>query len=157
MKANAKKQQTPKGKETSNTRNRKPTKKQEIIIRTKQEHPDLSTRDIAAVCETDHSHVSRTLATYKIVHGEVTRFIENRAQIFAGLQHRLLASITDADIEKAPMGSRVLAAAQIYDKERIERGLSGDDSRPLVLVIRGDNAQVMVGSPPRIVDNPVDK
>jgi hypothetical protein len=56
---------------------------------------------------------------------------------------------------------RVTAAAILYDKERIERGLSGDDSRPLVLVIRGDNAQVMVGPGPKVdrkypVDDAVD-
>ena len=51
-------------------------------------------------------------------------FKRYRADIFSELQRRLLGSIADDDIKKAPMGSRVLAAAQIYDKERLERNLS---------------------------------
>jgi hypothetical protein len=40
------------------------------------------------------------------------------------MQSKLLSSITDAEIKKAPVGSRILAVAQLYDKERLERSLS---------------------------------
>jgi hypothetical protein len=53
---------------------------------------------------------------------EVNEFRDHRAEVLAGLQHRIIQSITSADIKKAPMGSRVLAAAQLYDKERLETG-----------------------------------
>jgi len=50
----------------------------------------------------------------------VKTYTDNRPIYFQSLQHRLLSSITDDDIKKTPVGSRVLAAAQIYDKERLE-------------------------------------
>jgi hypothetical protein len=90
----------------------------------KQEHPELSTREIAALADTDHTHVIKTLQRYGIERTHVEDYKGNRADVLAGLQHRLITSITDADIQKAPMGSRVLAAAQLYDKERLERGQS---------------------------------
>lgn len=55
-------------------------------------------------------------------------FKEKRADILSNMQLRLLQSIDHADIKKAPMGSRVLAACQLYDKERTERGLVNSTS-----------------------------
>ena len=106
----------------------KPTKpitpKQQIILKTKQEHPDLTVREVAAIANVDHSYVVQVLARYGVNASHVEDFKANRANVFAGIQHRLLNSITDEDIQKAPMGSRILAAAQMYDKERLERDLS---------------------------------
>jgi hypothetical protein len=65
--------------------------------------------------------------------------------VFAGLQQQILASITAEDIKKAPLGTRVLASAQLYDKEQLERG-HGADARPLVMI------QINTAK----VDNPVD-
>jgi len=48
----------------------------------------------------------------------------NRADILAGLQVKMLAQVDDARLKKAPVGSLVLAACQLYDKERLERGQS---------------------------------
>jgi 6-pyruvoyl-tetrahydropterin synthase len=106
----------------------KPTKqitpKQQLILKTKQEHPDLTTREIGAIANVDHSYVVQVLARYGISQSHVEDFKANRANVFAGIQHRLLNSITDEDIQKAPMGSRILAVAQLFDKERLERDLS---------------------------------
>lgn len=101
-----------------------PTTKQQLILKTKQEHPDLSTRQIAAIADTGHTHVLATLKRYGINQAHVRDFQKHRADILAGLQHRLLVSVTDEDIKKTPLGSRILAAAQMYDKERLERGQS---------------------------------
>lgn len=79
---------------------------------------------------------------YGITHNLIHDYKSNRADIFAGLQHRLLQSITDEDIKKAPIGSRVLAAAQIYDKERLERGESTQNLHQIVDVISRIQAQV---------------
>lgn len=57
-----------------------------------------------------------------------TTYKDQRADILAHLQLKMLNSIDDAAIEKAPMGSRVLAACQLYDKERTERGLTNSIS-----------------------------
>jgi hypothetical protein len=112
----------PSEKKEKRINNRKPTELQQKIINTKQAHPRLNTVEIAAVANCDHTHVVRTLQRYGIAKFDVDNFISNRAAIFAGLQHRLLSSLTDDDIKKTPLGSRVLAAAQLYDKERLETG-----------------------------------
>jgi hypothetical protein len=103
---------------------RKPTELQQKIIEIKQSHPSLNKNEIAAVAGCDHAHVVRTLQTYGLIKDDVDSFVKNRAAIFAGMQHRLISSITSEDIKKAPLGSRILAAAQLYDKERLETGKS---------------------------------
>jgi hypothetical protein len=108
------------------------------IIELKQDNPALTTREIATLTECDHSNVVRVLQRYGIVQEEVNEYKNKRADILAGLQHRLLSSITDADVQKAPLGSRVLAACQIYDKERLERGQSTEN----IAQIHGDIAKI---------------
>jgi hypothetical protein len=106
------------------TTTKKPTPKQSNILKTKQEHPGLTTREIAAICDTGHTHVIATLQRYGIDRTHVEDFKKHRADIFAGLQHRLINSVTDDDIKKSPMGSRILAVAQLFDKERLQLDLS---------------------------------
>jgi IS30 family transposase len=97
----------------------KATRKQRNIIAAKLEHPDLSTREIAALANTDHSHVIKTLQRYGIEREHVDNYKRTRADILAGMQDRILNSITDEDIQKSPMGSRILAVA-----ERLQNDLS---------------------------------
>ena len=94
------------------------------IIELKNTNPNLTVRQIAEIVNCNHSNVVQTLARYGINPEQTTNYKNNRADILAGLQHNLLSSITLDDIKKAPMGSRVLAVAQLYDKERLERGQS---------------------------------
>lgn len=54
----------------------------------------------------------------------VKTFKKDRSDLFAWMQERLLSSISQDDIKKTPVGSRVLALAQLYDKERLEANLS---------------------------------
>ena len=133
----------------------KPTKpktpKQEKIIEIKQAHPDLTTREIAAVAETDHSYVVQVLQRYNIEQKSLEEYKKNRADIFAGFQDRILKSITDEDLKKAPFGSRILAMAQIYDKERLERGQSTDNVNLLVAGLK-DLQAIRWG---KTVDKPV--
>ena len=103
---------------------RKPTEKQQQILKLKVEHPDLSTRQLGKLCNSSHTHVVATLNKYGVNAEEVEEFKKHKADILAGLQARILSTLTDDDIKKAPMGSRVLAVAQLYDKERLERGQS---------------------------------
>ena len=120
---------------TQQPRTKHPTELQQKIIEINQSHPTLNKNEIAAVAGCDHAHVVRTLQTYGLIKKDVDHYISNRAAILAGMQHRLLSSITDADIKKTPVGSRVLAAAQLYDKERLERGLSNND-QPIMVIVR---------------------
>ena len=107
------------------TRDQKgPTHKQAVILKTKQEHPNLTTYEIAKIADTDHSHVIKTLQRYGIDRTHVDRYKAHRADILAGMQERLLNNITKADIKKAPMRDKIVAAGILYDKERLERDLS---------------------------------
>ncbi len=58
---------------------------------------------------------------------ETELYKNNRADILANLQAKILKSIEDDDIKKSPFGSRVLAFCQLTDKERLERGQSTDN------------------------------
>lgn len=55
---------------------------------------------------------------------EIKSFRENKDHVYERLQHDILKSISEEDIKKSPMGSRVLAIAQIEDKIRAIRGQS---------------------------------
>lgn len=103
---------------------RPPTPKQQKILDTAAHHPNLSMREIGAIADTDHAHVIRTLQTYGIIRDRVEAFKRSRADVFAGFQEKIMASITPEEIQKAPFGSRITAAAILYDKERLERDLS---------------------------------
>ena len=94
------------------------------IIELKTTNPELSTTQIGKLVDCSHVNVVRVLQRYGMAQQEVNDYKTNRADILAGLQHRLISSITDEDIKKTPVGSRILAACQIYDKERLERGQS---------------------------------
>lgn len=100
------------------------TAKQEKIVATCNNHPKLSTRQVAKICDTDHAYVVQVMQRYNIARQETKDFQNNKVEILQGIQHRILKSITDEDIQKAPMGSRVLAVAQLIDKERLIEGLS---------------------------------
>jgi hypothetical protein len=129
-----------------------PTAKQAKILATVTTKPGLTTREVAAICETDHSYVVQVMQRYGITNNNVHDYKANRADILAGMQHRLLASITDGDIQKSPLGSRVLAAAQLYDKERLERGQSTDNVNVLVAGLK----EMQAARWGRKVDKPVD-
>jgi hypothetical protein len=54
----------------------------------------------------------------------VRNFVDHRVEVLQSVQRDLLTSIDSDEIKKTPIGSRVLAFAQLYDKERLEQGLS---------------------------------
>ena len=101
-----------------------PTPKQAKIIEVAQAHPDLSFHQIGTLVDVAHTTVMRTLARYGIDQGQVESYKKHRADVFAGMQSRLLSSCTDDDIKKTPLGSRIMAVGILYDKERLETGLS---------------------------------
>jgi hypothetical protein len=54
-------------------------------------------------------------------------FVANRVEILQNVQRELLTSIEPEEIKKTPIGSRVLAFSQLYDKERIETNQSSSN------------------------------
>lgn len=106
------------------TRKKPPTQKQADIIHLKKQNPRATATAIAKLAGADISYTIQVMQRYGLIAQNVNDYKQHRADILAGLQSRLIESITQADIQKAPVGSRVLAAAQLYDKERLERGQS---------------------------------
>ncbi len=84
----------------------------------------MSYTDIAKAQGCSRANIIQVLARYAISQEHTEDFKAHRADILAGLQGKLIQSITPDDIKKAPLGSKVLAVAQLYDKERLERGQS---------------------------------
>ena len=54
-------------------------------------------------------------------------FKEQRADVLAVYQQKLLNSLTDSDIKRMPPGTRLTGFGILYDKERLERGQSTDN------------------------------
>lgn len=77
--------------------------------------------DIARIQGCDRSNISRVLQRYGINQAKLKDYKNNRADVLAGIQERLLVSITSKDISKTPAIQRITGAAILYDKERLER------------------------------------
>jgi hypothetical protein len=116
------------------TKTPKKTPLKAAILNTKAEHPDLTVREIAAINKCDHAHVVRTLKTYGIDHGAVESYTKHRSSIFAGLQSRIIASITKSDIKAASLLQRLSALGILYDKETIERTGSDGSAKPMIQI-----------------------
>ena len=58
---------------------------------------------------------------------QAEQFKEQRADVLAFYQQKLLNSLTDSDIKRMPPGSRLTGFGILYDKERLERGQSTDN------------------------------
>ena len=102
----------------------KTTPKQKQILKSYTENHEQTIREIAESANVSIGHAHEVLQRYGITRNYCESFKKNRADIFAGMQDKLLSSIDEQDIKKAPLGSRIFAACQIYDKERLERGQS---------------------------------
>ena len=103
------------------------TPKARSIVELKQDNPTLSTREIGKLADCDHSHVVRVLARYGIEQQELEQYKDKRSDIFAGIQNRILKSVTDAEIQKASLQVKAMAFGVLFDKERLERGQSTDN------------------------------
>ena len=107
-----------------------------MIIKAKRDNPNMTTREIAKLADCDHSNVVKTLQRYGIEREATEDYKSRRADVFAGLQERILRSITDEAIKKTPAIQLVTAASILYDKERLERGESTSNVSVLVGAIK---------------------
>lgn len=90
----------------------------------KKQEMGLTIPEIAKAFDVGTATINRALRDYRAATHAVTDFKAVRGNILADLQRKILSSITDLDIKKAPVGSRILAFCQLYDKERLENDLS---------------------------------
>jgi hypothetical protein len=97
-----------------------------------------TTRQIESITGAiDHATVARRLK--HLTPRKTTEIFKGyRADIFAELQRKIIDTCDHKSIKKMHPRDRFLAMGLLYDKERIERGLSDNDARPLVVIqIRG--------------------
>lgn len=96
------------------------------IRKMKLRHPELSHADIAKRVGCVPSNVTAVLKRFmgKGSEDNLRTFQENKADVYDALQHRLLSSITDAKLSKAPAVSLITGAAILEDKARLVRGLA---------------------------------
>lgn len=87
-------------------------------------NPNLTTRELGKLNGIDHSAVVRLFQRHGIERERTEEYKGNRADFLAGLQEKIVSRITDEDIQKASLRDKVIAAATLYDKERLERGQS---------------------------------
>jgi len=85
-------------------------------------NPGMSYQEIGDAVGRDKSTVWRALKRYGIEKARTKRYIEDRADILAGIQSNILASIDEEKIKKASLKDSAIAAGILHDKERIERG-----------------------------------
>jgi len=90
-------------------------------------NPKAKHEDIAKVVNVERSTVTRVLQRYGLEKRNIDDYINNRPEILAGLQDKILQSITIDDIKKAPAAQRTMMYGILYDKERLERGQSTDN------------------------------
>ena len=92
----------------------------QAIVQAKSENPNLTNRDIGQLTNSDHSHVSRVLNRFGLKEEDTQNYKKGRANVFAGLQGKILQTITLDDIKKSSVLQRVTSAGILYDKERLE-------------------------------------
>lgn len=87
-------------------------------------NPGLSLREVGKLNGIDGSAVVRLLQRHGIHREHIEDYKQSRADLFAGMQEKIVACITSEDLQKASLRDKVIAAATLYDKERLERGQS---------------------------------
>ena len=87
-------------------------------------NPQLTTREIGALNGVSHVAVVNLFKRHGIEKARIDEYKTNRADFLAGLQEKVLQSITVSDLEKASLRDKVISAGVLFDKERLERGQS---------------------------------
>ena len=83
----------------------------------------LTHSEIASIQGCDRSNISHTLERYEYESDTTAVYKENRADLFAWMQHRFISSITTEEIKKMQPGQRIVCAGILFDKEQLIRGL----------------------------------
>lgn len=99
-----------------------------------------SYREIAQITGISKDRINRKikhlLPTYN-----TEQYKSLRADILAEMQRKLLLQCDPERLKKMPAASAILAVCQLYDKERIERGLSNND-QPIMVIIKAPSVSI---------------
>jgi hypothetical protein len=83
---------------------------------------DAAPSQIAAAANTSSAMVVQTLERYGVKAKRLETFKKFRADIYAGIQVKILRHITDAALQKASVNNLAYASMQFNQMERLERG-----------------------------------
>ena len=86
----------------------------------------LSYSDIGKLAGCTKANVSYRFKAVGYVPEHLRAYKDNRADVFAHIQRKLLLSLDDDSIQKMAPRDKVLASGILYDKERTERGLANN-------------------------------
>ena len=126
----------------------RPGTKSEAILTLTATTP-ASPAEIAETVNTSRQLVHQVMDRYGIIPNRSESYKEHRADILAGMQERILATVDEAAIKQASLMQRSAAFGILYDKERTERGLSDSAVKPMVVIqIKGDNTRIAVDNSP---------
>lgn len=98
------------------------------LLKQKALEPNLTQQQLAAINGVSKQAVSQMFKRYGINDKFLDSFKTHRADIFAGIQETVAASLTSGDINSASIKDRTILLGTLYDKERLERGLSTQNS-----------------------------
>ena len=84
----------------------------------------LSYPEVAKLVGCSPENVCQRFKTIDYTPERLKDYKKHRADILSHLGSQLINNISHEDIQKAPLGTKVLAYCQLYDKERLERGQS---------------------------------
>lgn len=118
------------------------------IVNCTKKDTSLSNREIADKLGCDRRTVGAVLAKYGIKQDELDAYKENQADILLGLQQRIGKSITDEDIQKAPLLSRTTALGILFDKFRMHTGQSTVNMASIISVAMKAEAQQIDANEP---------
>ena len=117
-------------------------------------HTDATPPEIAKSVNTSRQAVHQALDRYGLEPNALKTFKENRADLLAGMQEKIYQAVDSDSIKKMIERRGMTDLGILYDKERIERGLSDTASKPMILVQINAGAGATVKA--STVDNPVD-
>lgn len=91
--------------------------------------------------------VQQRIALADYQQGEVRQFVRDRADFLAEMQYRILSTIDNEEIKRAPFGTKIVSMGILFDKERLERGqtteiISYDDIRARQDALRSQRDQI---------------
>lgn len=84
----------------------------------------LSYSQVASIVGCSKANVLLRLQSRDLQVDDIETFKDNESQVLTQLRHRIISSITDDEIKKAPLATKAMVYGIAYDKYRLETGQS---------------------------------
>lgn len=96
----------------------------EDLIQASVNNPNLNNSDIAKMFNVTPSAIHQRFSHAGYTPQRLKHYKDNRANIFDFLASKIINSLTPRDLKRASFLQKITAMGILYDKMRIERGLS---------------------------------